>query len=131
MHVLVCTSDRVQERTLKYRSPIRTNNRIGHVYLGPVSTMVKKYAGCQEFQPKKRLVETMVGMADKMEVFLFYKEPQVRILQRLSFLFKGLRWPKKLDIQSTPLTKSVTVLTTTSFFHSCSKLCTEKVIVIM
>ena len=59
----------------------------------------------------------MIGVANKMENLL-NKIPQVGVIQRPSFLSKGLRLPKKLDLQRTHLVKSVVRLATMPIFSS-------------
>ena len=59
------------------------------------------------------------------------KIPQVGVAQRSSFLSKGLRLPKKLDLQRTPLAKSVAMLIAMSFFHPCLKFSTGEVVAIL
>ena len=56
---------------------------------------------------------------------------QVGVLRRPSFLFEALRLPKNLDLQRTPLQKSVPTLATMSFFHPCTKFYTKGLLVVL
>ena len=50
--------------------------------------------------------------------------PKVGGLCRSSFLSKGLKLPKKLDLRKPPLAKSVAMLVAMSLFHPCLKITT-------
>jgi hypothetical protein len=62
---------------------------------------------------------------------LFFEMPKVGVLRRPSFLSEGLKWPKVLDLQRTPLTKNVAMLTVMSFFHPCLKSSVTKMLPIV
>lgn len=55
------------------------------------------------FQPKTRLFEAMVGTMDKLEK----ESVKLGVLRRYGFMLEGLRFPKKLDLQRTPLVNNV------------------------
>ena len=69
-----------------------------------------------------KVIWAIVGMTDKMKktIYLnhysnFLEKPQDEVLRMSSFLSKGLRLPKKLDLRRTSLAKSFAMWQTCHF----------------
>jgi hypothetical protein len=72
-------------------------------------------------------LEAKVGVADTMDLFLFFKVklslfllffwPQVGVLEKSSFSSEGLRLPEKVDMERTSVAKSVAMLVAMLIFH--------------
>jgi hypothetical protein len=57
--------------------------------------------------------------------------PQAGVLQKSSFLPKGLKLLNKLEPWRTHPIKSVAMLATMSFFHPCLKFSTKKILTVV